>query len=281
MKLMECFLPKIVKDIYIYRSLLYQLIRRDISTRYQGSYLGIAWSFFFPLLTLGVYAVVFGIILTPRWPNMNDPAQFTLILFSGLLVFNFFSECISRAPSLIVSNANYVKKVVFPIEVLIWVPIGTALFHLLLGIMAWTFLGLILGNKLNLTMLVIPLAVLPLTMFTAGICWFLAALGVFVRDVGQLIGVSVQLLLYLGPIIYPREILPERFQWLMSINPITIPVEQFRNILNYGVSLDLTTMAIYMIVSLLFVWLGKTFFEKTRHGFAKGSIYFNLAIAPS
>jgi len=262
------FIPRGISDVYTYRNLLFQLIRRDISSRYQGSYLGIVWSFFLPLLTLGVYAFVFGVILTPRWPNMDDPAQFTLILFSGLVVFNFFSECVSRAPSLIVANANYVKKVVFPVEILIWVPIGTALFHLILGLLAWLLLVLALGGELYLTMFALPIAVIPLVLLTAGCCWFLAALGVFVRDIGQVIAVSVQLLLYLGPIIYPREVLPERFQWLMSINPVTVPVEQFRNILNFGVVINWFATGCYLLIALIVVWLGKGFFDKTKRGFA-------------
>jgi len=265
---LSTLIPRPVFDIYLYRSLLYQLIRRDISSRYQGSFFGIAWAFFFPLLTLGVYALVFGFILSPRWPNIENPSEFTLILFSGLMVFNFFSECVTRAPSLIVSNANYVKKVVFPVDLLIWVPIGTALFHLFLGLLAWVLLVLFLGGRLYLTMLLIPCALLPLMLLTAGASWFLAALGVFVRDVAQVIGVAIQLLLYLGPIIYPRSVLPERFQWLMALNPITIPVEQFRNMLNFGIWPDFHILAIYTLVAMLFVWCGKSFFEKTRRGFA-------------
>lgn len=262
------FIPRLFSDIYCYRHLLYQLIKRDISLRYQGSFIGIAWSFLFPLLTLAVYSLVFGVILKPRWPNVTDPAMFTLILFSGLLVFNFFSECVSRAPSLIITNANYVKKVVFPVDLLIWIPIGSALFHLCLGLLAWVILVPILGGQIYLTMLLMPVVLLPLILLTAGLSWFFSALGVFVRDIGQVISVSIQLLMYLGPIIYPREVLPERYQWLMSLNPITIPVEQFRNILNAGVLPDMQALAIYTSTSLVITCLGKLFFDKTRHGFA-------------
>jgi lipopolysaccharide transport system permease protein len=194
--------------------------------------------------------------------------MFTLILFSGLLVFNFFSECASRATTLIVANANYVKKVVFPVDLLIWVPIGTALFHILLGMVAWALLVLLLGGKIYWTLVLVPVVLLPLVIITAGISFFLAAIGVFVRDVGQVIAVSVQLLMYLGPVIYPREVLPQKFQWLMALNPITIPVEQFRNLLNLGVLPDITALGIYTVVALFVAWMGKLFFDKTRHGFA-------------
>lgn len=261
-------IPKSLTDIYRYRNLLHQLIKRDISSRYQGTFIGIAWSFFFPLLTLAVYALVFGVILTPRWPNVSDPAMFTLILFPGLLLFNFFAECTSRAPSLIIANANYVKKVVFPVDLLIWVSIGTALFHLLLGILAWVMLVLVLGGQIYWTLLLIPAALVPLVIITSGLSWFLSAFGVFVRDIGQVISVSVQLLLYLGPIIYPREVLPQQYQWLMSLNPITVPVEQLRNMLNMGVPPDMQALGVYTLVALVIAWLGKLFFDKTRHGFA-------------
>lgn len=262
------FLPVPVIDIYRYRNLLFQLIKRDISSRYQGTLIGIGWSLVLPLMTLGVYALVFGLILQPRWPNVSDPSMFTLLLFSGLLVFNFFSECASRATSLIVANANYVKKVVFPVDLLIWVPIGSALFHMALGTIAWTILVLLFDGQLYWTFILAPLVLFPLVIMSAGISYFLSAIGVFIRDVGQVIAVSVQLLMYLGPVIYPRKVLPESFQWLMVFNPITVPVEQFRNILNYGLVPDLRALAVYAAVGCAVAWLGKMFFEKTRHGFA-------------
>ena len=262
------FLPAPVADIYRYRNLLYQLIKRDVSSRYQGTLIGIAWSLVLPLMTLSVYALVFGLILQPRWPNVSDPSMFTLLLFTGLLIFNFFSECASRATTLIVNNANYVKKVVFPIDLLIWVPIGGALFHIALGLIAWTALVLFLGGKLHWTLSLAPFVLLPLIIMSAGISYFLAAIGVFIRDVGQIIAVSIQLLMYIGPVIYPREVLPERFQWLMAFNPITIPIEQFRNILNYGTLPDVASLAGYTIAGCIVTWLGRLFFEKTRHGFA-------------
>lgn len=262
------FVPTALVNIYRYRNLLYQLVRRDISSRYQGTMIGILWSLILPLLTLAVYAIVFGLILQPRWPNVSDPGMFTLLLFSGLLVFNFFSECASRSTSLIYSNASYVKKVVFPIDLLIWVPVGTALFHMLLGIVAWSVLVVLLGGKVYWTIVMLPLVVLPLLIMCAGIGFFLAAVGVFVRDVGQVIAVSVQLLMYLGPVIYPREVLPPKFQWLMGLNPITVPVEQFRNILNMGEIPDGVPLLVYTLVACLVAWAGKLFFDKTRHGFA-------------
>ena len=257
-----------LKNLYIYRNLIFQLIRRDVLSRYQGSFLGIAWSLCLPLLTLAVYALVFGVILSPRWPNVSDPMQFTLILFTGLLAFNFFSECVSRAPFLIISNSNYVKKVIFPIDVLVWVPIGSAIFHLCLGLIPWALLVFLFGGEISYLVVLLPLVFLPLMLLTVGVSWFLSALGVFIRDVGQVVGVGVQLLLYLGPIIYPREVLPERFQWLMYLNPVTVPVEQFRNILNFGLAPDLWALSVYTLVAFLVAYLGRLFFEKTRHGFA-------------
>lgn len=257
-----------LKNLYLYRNLIFQLIRRDVLSRYQGSFLGIAWSLCLPLLTLAVYALVFGVILSPRWPNISDPMQFTLILFTGLLAFNFFSECVSRAPFLIISNSNYVKKVIFPIDVLVWVPIGSATFQLCLGLIPWTLLVFLFGGKISYLSVLLPLVFLPLMVLTVGVSWFLSALGVFIRDVGQVVGVGVQLLLYLGPIIYPREVLPERFQWLMYLNPVTVPVEQFRNILNFGLVPDFLALSVYTLVAFLVAYLGRLFFEKTRHGFA-------------
>lgn len=257
-----------LKNLYVYRNLVLQLVRRDVLSRYQGSFLGIAWSLCIPLLTLAVYSLVFGVILRPRWPNVSDPMQFTLILFTGLLAFNFFSECVSRAPFLIISNSNYVKKVIFPIDVLVWVPIGCAVFHLCLGLVPWVLLVFLSSGEVSNLFFLLPLVFFPLMLMTVGLSWFLSALGVFIRDIGQIVGVSVQLLLYLGPVIYPREVLPERFQWLMYLNPITVPIEQFRNILNFGLVPDFVALSVYTLIALLVAYSGRLFFEKTRHGFA-------------
>lgn len=261
-------MPTALLNLFRYRNLVFQLVKRDISSRYQGTVIGLSWSLVLPLLTLGVYALVFGFILQPRWPNVSDPAMFAVLLFTGLLIFNFFSECSSRAASLITSNANYVKRVVFPIDLLIWIPIGSALFHLVLGLVAWSILNLLVGGAVYWTTILAPLILLPLIIMCAGICYFLSAVGVFIRDVGQMIAVTVQLLMYLGPVIYPREVLPEHFQWIMALNPITVPVEQFRSILNYGLLPDPVALITYTVVGCLVAWLGKGFFEKTRHGFA-------------
>ncbi len=266
--LARLFMLDALRALYSYRNLILQLVKRDISSRYQGSFFGIGWSLIFPLLTLAVYGFVFGIVLQPRWPNVEGPIQFTLILFSGLLIFNFFSECVSRAPLLLVSNANFVKKVVFPIEVLIWVPIATALFHLGLGLLAWFVLNLVVGGDISWSLLFFPLTIAPLIFLVAGLSWFLCALGVFVRDVAQVIGVSMQLLLYLAPIIYPREVLPDGMRWLMLLNPLTIPVEQFRNAVNFGVAIDWHAILLFWVASLVVCRLGVLFFEKSRRGFA-------------
>lgn len=257
-----------LKNLYIYRNLVFQLIKRDILSRYRGSFLGGAWSLCLPLLTLVVYALVFGVILKPRWPNISDPLQFTLILYTGLLVFNFFSDCISRSPFLIVSNPSFVKKVMFPVDVLVWVSIGSSAFNLLIGLLPWFLLVFLFGGKISYLIVLLPLVILPLVLLTVGLSWFLSATGVFVRDVGQIISVTVQLLLYLGPVIYPRAILPERFQWLMYLNPVTVPVEQFRNILNFKIFPDFMALLIYTLIAFLVAFLGRLFFEKTRHGFA-------------
>jgi len=257
-----------ITDLVRYRNLLFQLVKRDVMSRYQGTVIGIAWSLVLPLTTLGVYAVVFGVILRPRWPNVADPSVFALLLFPGLLVFNFFSECTSRSTVSITNNASYVKKVVFPIALLVWVPIGSAIFHIGLGLIAWTILVLILGGSIHWTIFLTPIVLLPLMIMTSGIGYILASIGVYIRDVGQIIAVSVQLLMYLAPVIYPREVLPAKFQSLMALNPITIPVEQFRNVLNYGLAPNFVSLGIYSLVACLVAWAGRLFFEKTRQGFA-------------
>lgn len=262
------FLTSSLRAIFEYRHLLKQLVIRDISGRYKGSIFGKAWAFFYPLMNLCLYGIVFGIILKPRWPNVEDPIQFSLILFTGLLVFNFFSECITRSPSLIISNANYVKKVVFPIEILPLVSIGSALFHMLLGFLAWVIISFYFGAKFTLCILYFPLIIAPLILLTAGISWFLAAVGVFIRDINQVLSLMVQCFLYLGPILYPREVLPENIRWFMLLNPITIPVEQLHNLLNFGIHPDFLSLTEYGLFSVIICILGRIFFDLTKRDFA-------------
>ncbi len=260
---------EMVASLWRNRGLTKALIKREVVGRYRGSVLGILWSFFNPVFMLLVYTFVFSVVFKARWSSGSDSkTEFAMVLFAGLLVFNLFSECIGRAPGLIMANANYVKKVVFPLEVLPWVSLGAALFHGLVSLVVWLiFYGLLFGAP-HWTVLLFPLSLLPLLLFTMGLSWFLASLGVYLRDLLQVIGLLITTLMFLSPIFYPITALPEEYRPLLLFNPLTPAIEQGRALLFWGTVPDWQLFSIYFAVMLVIAWLGFAWFQKTRKGFA-------------
>ncbi|MDR2172717.1 MAG: ABC transporter permease [Burkholderiales bacterium] len=258
-----------VRSLWKNKSLIKALVGREIIGRYRGSMMGVLWSFFLPVLMLVVYTFVFSVIFKARWNTGSDSKmEFALILFAGLLVFNFFSECVNRAPGLILANTSYVKKVVFPLEILPVVTLGAALFHCGVGLLAWLlFYGIFFGVP-PLTALLFPVVLLPLLFLTMGFSWLLASLGVFLRDVAQVVGVATTALLFLSPIFYPASALPESFQKMMLLNPLALVVEQTRDVLIFGKTLHWRMYFASLVGSIVVAWLGYLWFQKTRKGFA-------------
>lgn len=248
--------------------LIARLTKHDIEGRYQGSILGIVWSLVLPLLMLVVYAVVIGKFLNARWPGANGTGEFALILFPGLMIFALFSECLNRAPSLILNNKNYVKKVVFPLMGLNFIPMGTALFHLALSFFAWILIALFIHGTVPWTIVFFPIVLLPILILTLGLGWFLGSLGVFVRDVAQIISVVTQVLMYLSPVLYPLDNVPKKYVSLLMLNPLTFIVDQARLVMNYGGIPNFFGLAIYTLVAIAICALGYAFFRVTKHGFA-------------
>jgi lipopolysaccharide transport system permease protein len=260
---------EIIKSLWRHRELTQALVKRDIVGRYKGSILGIFWSFFHPLFMLAVYTFVFSIVFQARWGGGNDSkAEFALVLFAGLIAFNFFAECISRAPTLILSNSNYVKKLVFPLEILPWVVIGSAMFHSLISLVVW-FLGytLLIGPP-QATVILLPITFLPLILLTLGVSWLLSSLGVYLRDMSQLVSILTTVLMFLSPIFYPASAIPDNAKSLLLLNPIAPALEQIRGVLIWGKLPSLQNWLIYLALNSLVTWLGFAWFQKTRRGFA-------------
>jgi len=260
---------EMIGSLWRHRGLIKALVKRDVIGRYRGSALGIFWSFFQPVLMLAVYTFVFSVVFKARWIAGSDSkTEFALVLFAGLLVFGLFSECINRAPTLILSNVNYVKKVVFPLEVLPWVVLGSALFHALVSIGVWLVFYLVFFGMPRTTMLLLPLILLPLIFFTMGLSWLLASLGVYLRDIAQIINIITTTLMFLSPIFYPVSALPAEYQFLLNLNPLTPAIEQARDVLIWGKTPDSLTFGIYIAATAFIAWLGFAWFQKTRKGFA-------------
>lgn len=243
--------------------------KREVLGRYRGSVMGLVWSFFNPILMLAVYTFVFGVVFQARWgEHPGGNIEFASILFAGLIVFSIFSECVNRAPSLILNNVNYVKKVVFPLESLPWVAMGSTIFHSLMSVVVLLLLYLWTHATLQWTVLLFPLVIFPLLLLTMGLSWFLASLGVFLRDVGQIVGVLTTVLLFTCPIFYPASALPEAVRSYLFLNPLTFVVEQARATLLWGKLPDWSGLGLYFVVSVVVAWLGLLWFQKTRNGFA-------------
>ncbi|KAF1046222.1 ABC transporter permease [Xylophilus sp.] len=251
------------------RALLRASIRREILGRYRGSVLGLLWSFFNPLLMLSVYTFVFSTVFKARWSAGSDSrTEFALVLFAGLIVFNVFSECVARAPTLVIGNANYVKKVVFPIEILPWVNMGAALFHMLISVVVWLLAYAVLIGPPHLTVFWFPLVLLPLVLFVMGVSWFLASLGVYLRDVGQFIGLLITVLTFLSPIFYPVSALPQEFRDVIYLSPLTPIIEQARDVLYWGRLPDAWLYVRTLALSIVCALAGFFWFQRTRKGFA-------------
>lgn len=251
------------------RSLIGVLIQREVIGRYRGSLMGILWSFFNPIFMLAVYTFVFSVIFKSRWSGGSESkTEFALVLFAGLVVFNLFTECINRGPSLILANANYVKKVVFPLEILPWVSLGSAMFHCIVSLIVWlTAYSFIFGLP-HPTTLLLPFIILPLILFIMGLTWALSALGVYLRDVSQFIGILTTMLMFLSPVFFPASAMPEEYRYLLFLNPLTPTIEQTRDILFWGKGPNWTALLIYTLAAASVAWMGFIWFQKTRKGFA-------------
>ncbi|CAH2792304.1 MAG: O-antigen export system permease protein RfbD [uncultured Caballeronia sp.] len=259
----------LIRSTVKHRHLIRQMVIRDVVARYRGSALGIIWSFFIPMLMLAIYTFVFSFVFKARWRAGSDSkTEFALVLFAGLMLFNMFADCVNRAPLQIVSNVNYVKKVVFPLEILSIVAVASSMFQMLISLVVWlAFYVAVLGVP-PMTALLLPCIIVPLTLLTIGVTWILAALGVYLRDVAQITGVLTTMLMFTTPIFFPSSSVPQELQFLFVINPLATVVEQARDVLIWGKVPDLATFGVMLSISGLIAWLGFALFQKTRGGFS-------------
>jgi lipopolysaccharide transport system permease protein len=264
-------LVAMVKSLWSNRQLIEQMIKREVVGRYQGSAFGLAWSFLNPVFMLVVYTFVFSEIFKSRWGGVggdDSKTQFALVLFAGMIVLSLFSEVLNRAPALILSNVNYVKKVVFPVEILPVISMGAALFHSFISLAVLLTAFVLFNGYLNWTAIFIPFVMLPLVILTMGLAWMLASVGVFLRDVGQTIGIITTVLMFLSPVFYPATAVPESFRPFIMANPLTFIIEQAREVLIWGHLPNWLGLGIYTVFSIVIAWAGFAWFQKTRKGFA-------------
>jgi len=252
------------------RELLWRLTEREVMGRYRGSLLGVAWSFLNPLAMLAVYTFVFSQVFKARWGNLEQagPLGFAVNLFAGLIVFNLFAECVNRAPGLVLANPNYVKKVIFPLEILAGVAVGEAGFHALTSLAVLMIFELIAFHALPITFIWLPLVWLPLVLGCLALTWLLAALGVFLRDIGQLVGVAVSMLMFLSPIFFPVSAFPMRWQLLLALNPMAQVIEQTRQVAVAGQNPGLDYLIGGTLLAGIASELSFRSFQKAKRAFA-------------
>jgi lipopolysaccharide transport system permease protein len=254
------------------RQLISQMTKREVLGRYKGSVMGLLWSFLNPIFMLAVYTFVFSVVFKARWGVVEgveeNKIQFAVVLFVGMIVHGLFAEVLNRAPTLITTNVNYVKKVIFPLEILPVISMGAALFHSVVSLMVLLTVFVIFNHYLHWTVIFIPLILLPLIIISLGFAWMLASLGVFLRDVGQTIGLVTTVLMFMAPVFFPITAMPEQYRPIIMANPLTFIIEQAREVLIWGHLPDWIGIGIYTLVATFIAWLGFIWFQKTRKGFA-------------
>lgn len=258
-----------LRSMWRNRVLLARLSKREIESRYRGSLLGLFWAILVPCLLLGVYTFVFSVVFEARWgERVQSKGEFSLVLFLGLIIFNLFSECISRAPGQMLANVSYIKKVVFPLEILPWVNMFAALFNALLSYGVLLLAHCFIIGIPPLATVVVPLLFLPVILSTVGLSLLLSSIGVFIRDLQQVVGVLLMVLMFLTPIFYPLTSIPERLRPLISASPLAAVIEESRRLLFWGQLPNLSLWALLLVLSYLTLWFGYWWFVKTKKGFA-------------
>ena len=262
-----------LSTLWRHRKLVTRFARNDAIGRYRGSALGLTWSFLNPLLMLGVFTIVFSTVFArARFGGTGLPDRpAVLLIFCGMTVFGVFTEVLTRAPMVILGNPNYVKKVVFPLEILPLAMVGSALFHALIGLLILLVGCLALGYGLSWTVLLLPLVLAPLALLAAGVGWFFASLGIYARDVGHVMGVVAQALFFLTPVVFPFQVFVDNAPIVASIlqwNPMKIAVDEARMMLVWGQLPDFVSLGVFSLLSVVVAWFGFVWFQRTRAGFA-------------
>jgi lipopolysaccharide transport system permease protein len=248
--------------------LVAEMTQREILGQLKGSFGGLAWPLLQPLLLLAVFAFVFGEIMKVKWVRAEGTQDFVLLLYCGLIVFNLFGECLQRAPSLLVSRPNLVKKIVFPLEALAWVQVLQALFTFALSLLVLLIFTAALRGGLPWTVVFIPVVILPVVLAGLAVSWLVGAAAVFVRDVAQLVGPLVTALLFLSPVFFDLDAVPPGSRTLFALNPLTPSIEQMRGVLLDGKAPDVVQLGVGITVAYLFAFISLWFFRRAKEDYA-------------
>lgn len=252
-----------------HRNLTRELVRNEILGRYRGASFGMLWSLLSPFMMLVVYTIAFGSILKGRWPQVGDThAEFGLVIFVGIFVHGFFGECFTRAPRLMLEHANYVKRVVFPLDILPWTMVLAGLFHLGMNVLVFCLLSFFVYQQLSPLVLLLPLVLAPLVLLTVAVSWVMSSLGVYLRDIAQVAPVASTAMFFLSSAIIPVDAVPEDYQLVFHLNPLTFFIDQARAVALWGQQPDWAGLGWYALGGLVAVFAAHAWFRRTSRGFA-------------
>ncbi len=262
-------LQSLLRSILVHKELIWNMTKRNVLGRYKGSFFGLLWSFFNPLLMLAIYTFAFSVIFQAKW-GLEDEGHidFALILFASLTIFNLFGDVLKEAPHLVLSQPNFVKKVIFPLEIL---PVISLLSSLIQAVISLSIFLVIYGlTHLSLpwTLVYLPLVIFPLMLISLGIAFILASIGVYFRDIGYFMSHIVTVLLFTSPVFFSIDRMPSLMKSLMVLNPIAYLLENARRVMVFGKSPEWIFLATYTLLGFILTMFGYWWFQKTRKGFA-------------
>jgi lipopolysaccharide transport system permease protein len=262
-------LPNYLATIARYRDLISQLVRREFSTRYRGSVLGVLWAVVNPILTVLVFSFLFGAIFKARWGSGSDSnGDFVIIALVGMIIHGVFAESLGQAPNVILGRPSYVKKVVFPLEILPIVTVATALLNAAAAMTVVLAANAILNGSIPVTVLLLPVVLVPFILLVGGVVLFVSAIGIYLRDLAQIVNFLTMVTLFLAPVFYPISVVPESYRFLLYLNPLTFIIEQARDVALFGQLPDWSGLATYTVIAFAFAWAGLWWFQRARKGFA-------------
>jgi lipopolysaccharide transport system permease protein len=248
--------------------LIFSLTKREILSRYKGSVLGLVWAFLTPVAMITIFTLIFAGIFSARFGSNDSHWNYALYLFCGLLPWMMFQEAVQQSANTIVAHANLVKRVVFPLETLAVAQSFAAATHQLFGTVALVIAAVIVQHEIHATLLLFPLLLIPQLLFTLGAAWLISSLGVFLRDIAQGINLLLMVWMYLTPIIYPESVVPERYRTLISLNPFTSLVRNYRRLFLEGTGPEWASLGFFSLLSVFVFIFGYWWFARTRKNFA-------------
>lgn len=257
------------KALIQYRYLIFSMIKQEVRLKYKGSIFGVLWHLFSPLLMLCIYTICFSYIFQAKWGIENPDVQdnYPLILFVGLIIHSFFAEILSKSPNLILNYGYLIRKTFFPTEILAWVTIGCALFQVMMSTIILIFINFFFYHQFSWLTIIFPIILIPFGLFLTAICWLLSSLGAYIRDISQFSGIAITVFLFLSPVFFPLSFIPEPYRDLAMFNPLTLIIEESRNVLLWNTVPDFKKIIIYLFISLFFMKCSYLFMEKIKKGF--------------